>query len=99
MNIRGGKGGELPAWSYDKALKSVLAPLRAFIAGATAPTKKSSADPHAAYRKCPKCGERDLRLSDRQRAKPNVYQSRVFQLKWLCLACGYRENEIIEETE
>lgn len=52
---------------------------------------------HAPYRKCPACGERDFRISDRQRARPDVYGSRTFCVKWLCLACGNRETETIEE--
>lgn len=47
--------------------------------------------------KCPKCGEADFRMSDRQRTRPDVYGSRSFRLKWLCLACGYRTTEIVEE--
>jgi len=99
LNFCESERSKLSAWSYDKALRTLLMPLRALVTGATAPSARNSTDPHAAYRKCPQCGERDLRLSDRQRAKPDVYQSRLFQLKWLCLACGYRENETIEETE
>jgi len=52
---------------------------------------------HAPYRKCPACGERDFRISDRQRARPEVYGSRTFCVKWLCLTCGKRETETIEE--
>jgi len=80
--------------------KTVFAFLRALIRGAIpAPRGRKTADPHAPYRRCPRCGERDLRLSDRQRAKPDVYRSRLFLLKWLCLSCGYRESETIEEIE
>ena len=60
------------------------------------PEKKSEG--HPAYRKCPKCGERDFRISDRQRARPEIYGSRIFRVKWLCLACGMRESEEIEES-
>jgi C4-type Zn-finger protein len=70
------------------------------MAGANTSVKgRTSADRSAPYRRCPKCGERDLRLSDRQRANPHAYQSRMYALKWLCLGCGYLENETIEETE
>ncbi len=86
--------------SFDAVWKLMLVPWRTRGAAANSPaTKRKAADPHPSYRKCPKCGERDFRLSDRQRAQPEVYRSRVFLLKWLCLACGYRENETIEETE
>jgi hypothetical protein len=54
-------------------------------------------DGHAAYRKCPHCGGRDFRISDRQRTRPDVYGSRLFSVKWLCLACGMREAEEVEE--
>ena len=54
---------------------------------------------HASYRKCPACGERDFRISDRQRSKPELYGSRTFCVKWLCLSCGARETEIIEESD
>jgi len=47
--------------------------------------------------KCPKCGESDFRMSDRQRTRPDVYGSSTFRLKWLCLTCGYRTIEIVEE--
>jgi C4-type Zn-finger protein len=58
-----------------------------------------STEPHAAFRRCPQCGAREFRLSDRQRARPDVYRSRVFLLKWLCLACAYRETETVEDHE
>jgi C4-type Zn-finger protein len=75
-------------------------PLRTLIAGmGTALRSRAGADRNASYRKCPKCGERDLRLSDRQRANPNAYRSQIYALKWLCLGCGYRETETVEETE
>ena len=83
--------------SFDAVWKLMLVPWRTRAADSRA--KRKAADPHASYRKCPKCGECDFRLSDRQRAQPDVYRSRVFLLKWLCLACGHRENETIEETE
>ena len=89
----------MSAWSYDKALRAVLTPLRAVIVAASNSAKLGGTDSQTSYRKCPKCGERDLRLSDRQRAKPDVYRSRLFRLQWLCLTCGYRENETIEEKE
>ena len=86
--------------SLDAVWKLMLVPWRTRNAAANgSAAKRKGADPHISYRKCPKCGERDYRLSDRQRSKPEVYRSRVFLLKWLCLACGYRENETIEETE
>jgi C4-type Zn-finger protein len=75
-------------------------PFRALLAGTSTSVRgHASADRNASYRRCPKCGERDLRLSDRQRANPYAYQSRIYALKWLCLSCGHRENETIEETE
>jgi hypothetical protein len=57
----------------------------------------STNEPHPPYRRCPRCGERGLRMSDRQRVSPDVYRSRVFLLKSLCLACGYRETERFEQ--
>ena len=63
------------------------------------PRKANTAEPHAPYRKCPQCGDRDFRLSDRQRAHPDIYRSRVFLLKWLCLVCGHRETETVEELD
>jgi C4-type Zn-finger protein len=47
--------------------------------------------------KCPKCGEADFRTSDRQRTRPEIYGSRTFRLKWLCLTCGYRTVEVVED--
>ena len=66
---------------------------------AAIPRKPNPTEPHAAFRRCPQCGERDFRLSDRQRAQPDVYRSRVFLLKWLCFACAHRETETVEEPE
>jgi rubredoxin len=54
---------------------------------------------HPAYRKCPKCGERDFRVNDRQMARPDVYGSRAYRLKWVCGACGNQESEVIEEGD
>lgn len=47
--------------------------------------------------KCPNCGAPDLRMSDRQLTRPDVYGSRTFRVKWLCLRCGYRTSEDVEE--
>lgn len=63
------------------------------------PNEPNAVEPYRSYRKCPKCGERDFRLSDRQRARPDIYRSRLFLLKWLCLTCAHREDEIVEERE
>lgn len=52
---------------------------------------------HAPYRKCPSCGEPKFRISDRQRAQPEQYRSRTYRVKWLCLSCGKRETEMVEE--
>ena len=50
------------------------------------------------YRKCPKCGGPDFRMTDRQRARP-VYGSRTYRVKWLCLHCGYETKEYVEERD
>ncbi len=52
---------------------------------------------HAPYRKCPSCGEPKFRISDRQRAQPELYLSRMYRVKWLCLSCGEWETETVEE--
>lgn len=52
---------------------------------------------HPAYRKCPKCGERDFRVSDRQLERPEIFGSRAYRVKWICSACGNQESELIEE--
>jgi len=36
-------------------------------------------------------------MSDRQMTRPDVYGSRTFRIKWLCLNCGYRTMEDVEE--
>jgi hypothetical protein len=36
-------------------------------------------------------------MSDRQRARPDVYGSSTFRVKWLCLTCGYRTTELVED--
>ena len=47
------------------------------------------------YRKCPSCGEPNFRISDRQRAQPELYLSRTYRVTWLCLSCGKREIEMV----
>ena len=47
---------------------------------------------------CPKCGESAFRMADRQRTRPDIYGSRTFRLKWLCLRCGHR-TESVEEPK
>ena len=59
---------------------------------------RTTHDGHASYRKCPQCGASDFRISDRQRVRPGVYGAREVRLKWLCLACDYRETENIVES-
>jgi len=59
-------------------------------------TRESDAGERLSAR-CPKCGEADFRTSDRQRTRPDVYGSRTFRLKWLCLTCGHRTTEIVED--
>ena len=59
-------------------------------------TREGNTD-HASYRKCPFCGEPNFRISDRQRARPELYRSRTFRVKWLCLSCGKRETETVED--
>jgi predicted RNA-binding Zn-ribbon protein involved in translation (DUF1610 family) len=59
--------------------------------------KQKSNARHAAYRKCPTCGKPDLRMSDRQRTRPDVHGSRTVRVKWLCLNCGYQMMEHVEE--
>ncbi len=85
-----------PTWSF-------LDPFRRFGAwlGVTAANagRNDASDPHATYRNCPKCGKRDFRMSDRQRARPEIYRSRDFLVKWLCLGCGHRETAHIVEPE
>ena len=68
-----------------------------WIRGLASPGEKHD-DERAAYRKCPACGERNFRMTDRQRQSPHVYRSRIFSVKWLCLTCGHRENETVEES-
>jgi hypothetical protein len=50
------------------------------------------------YRKCPHCGERDMRLRDtyRYRESPLDIQ-RYFHEKWLCYSCGFREEVNLPE--
>jgi hypothetical protein len=37
-------------------------------------------------------------MADRQRTRPDVYGSRSYRVKWLCLDCGYR-TESVEEPD
>ena len=50
---------------------------------------------NARYRKCPKCGEPDFRMTDRQRARP-VYGSSTYRVKWLCSNCGHQTKEYVD---
>lgn len=59
--------------------------------------KRKSNPEHTAYRKCPKCGKPDFRMSDRLRTRPDVYGSRTVRVKWLCFNCGYPMMEYVEE--
>jgi len=52
---------------------------------------------HAPYRKCPSCDEPKFRISDRQRARPELYLSRTYRVNWLCLSCGKCETEIVDD--
>lgn len=77
---------------------TVLNWIRKLIPGALRATRRwDAAERHSA--KCPKCGEPDFRMSDRQRTRPEIYGSRTFRLKWLCLTCGYRTIETVEEPQ
>jgi hypothetical protein len=45
------------------------------------------------YRKCPQCAERDLRLIDQYRYRPDLYdEHRIFHEKWRCHSCGHFEE-------
>ena len=78
-----------PAREFGNWIRSLASPRE----------KREPNEEHAPYRKCPGCGERDFRISDRQRARPDVYGSRTFCVKWLCLTCGKRETETVEEPD
>jgi len=51
------------------------------------------------YRKCPACAERDFRIQDRYRSRPEPFEGRYFHEKWLCFSCGHREAVNIPEPE
>ena len=45
--------------------------------------------PPSPYRKCGACGERDLRLIDKYRYRPDVFDDqRYYHEKWRCYSCG-----------
>jgi hypothetical protein len=49
--------------------------------------------PPSAFRKCPKCGERDLRFLDRYRYRHHPFDhQRYFHEKWRCYSCGYLDE-------
>jgi hypothetical protein len=50
--------------------------------------------PPSPFRKCPQCGERDLRLQDRYRYRPDVFDhQRYFHEKWRCYTCGFMDED------
>jgi len=55
--------------------------------------------PQSPHRKCPKCGERDFRLHDQYRARPDVFGPRFLHQKWLCYSCGHAKTDNIEEPD
>jgi hypothetical protein len=65
--------------------------------GKLAALEKSAPEP-SPFRKCPVCGERDLRIQDRYRFRPDVFdQQRYFHEKWRCFSCGHLEQNEIPE--
>ena len=59
----------------------------------------SQEPPPSPYRFCPQCEERNLRLRDQYRARPDVHGPRFLHEKWLCYSCGYEEINNIEEPD
>ena len=51
------------------------------------------------FRKCPRCGERDFRLIDAYRIRPDVFGERILHQKWLCYNCSHREEDNLEEPD
>jgi hypothetical protein len=50
------------------------------------------------HRRCPQCGERDMRLQDKYRFKHSPFdEQRYLHEKWLCYACNHREQNDIPE--
>jgi hypothetical protein len=50
------------------------------------------------FRKCPNCGERDLRMQDAYRYRKDVFDDqRYFHQKWLCYSCGFTEEVNLPE--
>jgi uncharacterized protein with PIN domain len=56
-------------------------------------TIKDERTRHSGHRKCPECGERDLRLVDRYRFKRHPFdRQRYFHEKWRCYSCGKMDD-------
>ena len=50
------------------------------------------------YRICPHCGERDLRLQDKYRYRPDVFDhQRYYHEKWRCFSCGATDEVNLPE--
>jgi hypothetical protein len=50
------------------------------------------------HRKCPECGERDMRLQDHYRYRADVFErQRYFHEKWRCYTCGAMDEVNLPE--
>ena len=50
------------------------------------------------YRKCPHCGERDMRLQDKYRYRRAVFEhQRYYHEKWRCFSCGAMDEVNLPE--
>lgn len=50
------------------------------------------------FRKCPYCGERDMRMQDRYRFRHSPFdRERYFHEKWRCYSCGAMDEVNIPE--
>jgi hypothetical protein len=60
---------------------------------------RDKSEPPSPYRKCPKCGEKDLRLIDRYRHRGDDVFSRrrYFHEKWRCYSCDFVDQINLEE--
>jgi len=61
--------------------------------------KQAQEPPPQQHRQCPKCGERDYRLRDQYRSRPDPFGPRFLHEKWLCYSCGHKETNNIEEPD
>jgi uncharacterized protein with PIN domain len=85
-------------WPVQQAVLAVR--LNAKVAALEGKVEKlgEQSPPPSPFRRCPECGERDLRLLDRYRYRPDVFDhQRYLHEKWRCYSCNYLDEVNLPE--